>query len=48
MLKGWSPQQVAAFASAVSAMKCTKLGGREGVGSFDETVEFCRDRGVDL
>jgi sulfofructose kinase len=48
MLEGWAPQQVAVFASAVSAMKCTKLGGREGVGSFGETVAFCRARGIDL
>lgn len=48
MLKGWTSQQVAAFASAVSAMKCTRLGGRQGVGSFEETLKFCRARGVDL
>lgn len=48
LLRGWDPERIAVFASAVAAMKCTKVGGRAGVGSFGETVEFLRARGVDL
>ena len=29
------------FSSAVSALKCTKVGAREGVPTYEETVEFC-------
>ena len=33
------------FASGVSALKCTKLGAREGVPSYQETIEFLRGYG---
>lgn len=33
------------FSSAVSALKCTKKGSREGVPSLDETLKFLRERG---
>ena len=36
------------FASAVSALKCTKIGSREGVPTFDETIEFLKERGIDV
>ncbi len=36
------------FSSAVSALKCTKLGAREGVPTFNETVEFLKERGIDV
>lgn len=32
------------FSSAVSALKCTKLGAREGVPSFNKTIEFLKER----
>jgi sugar/nucleoside kinase (ribokinase family) len=47
-LRGWDLQQIAQFSSAVSAIKCTKLGGRAGIPTFDETMEFLHARGVDL
>ena len=40
LLEGWELCKVAEFASAVAAIKCTKLGGREGIPDFDETLEF--------
>ena len=36
------------FSSAVSALKCTKLGAREGVPSFDETNQFLKERGINV
>jgi len=48
LLHGWNPKQVALFSTAVSAIKCTQLGGQEGIPSFDATLEFLRDRGIEL
>ncbi len=48
LIKGWDAGRIAAFASAAAAMTCTRVGGRAGVGSFEETLEFCRSRGVRL
>lgn len=36
------------FSSAVSALKCTKIGAREGVPTYDETLEFLKERGVNV
>lgn len=33
------------FSSAVSALKCTKLGARDGVPNFETTVNFLKERG---
>ncbi|MEE0968681.1 MAG: PfkB family carbohydrate kinase [Clostridia bacterium] len=32
------------FSSAVSALKCTKVGARDGVPSYDETLKFLKER----
>ena len=42
---GYDYQKACVFSSAVSALKCTKLGARKGVPSFDETIEFLKERG---
>ena len=34
------------FSSAVSALKCTKVGARLGSPYFDEVIEFLKERGV--
>jgi ribokinase len=47
LLHGWTPRQCAQFSTAVSAIKCTKLGGRAGIPSFDETMAFLVDHGID-
>lgn len=47
-LKGWGPYHTAQFATAVSAMKCTKLSGRAGIPTFDATLAFLRQRGIEL
>lgn len=39
-LQKWAPQQRLAFASAVAALKCTKIGGRSGIPDRHQTKEF--------
>ena len=46
LLNDWSLPSVAQFASAVAAIKCAKLGGREGIPTLEETVEFLERRGI--
>ena len=36
------------FSSAVSAIKCTEVGAREGVPTYDETIEFLKERGINV
>jgi sulfofructose kinase len=38
--KGYGLREAAVFSSAVSALKCTKMGGQSGIPSFNETKEF--------
>jgi sulfofructose kinase len=47
LLNGWSTRETTVFSSAVAAMKCRKLGGRTGIPSLAEAVEFLHERGVD-
>lgn len=48
LLRGWELPLVAQFASAVAAIECTRLGGRKGIPSFEETKAFLAARGVAL
>jgi sugar/nucleoside kinase (ribokinase family) len=48
LLRGWDLSQIALFSSAVSALKCTKLGGRAGIPTFGETLAFLHTRGIEL
>ena len=48
LLHGWNAQSVAQFSSAVSAIKCTKLGGRAGIPNYDQTIAFLAERGIQL
>jgi len=36
------------FSSAVSALKCTKVGARDGVPTYEETIKFLKERGVNV
>jgi len=36
------------FSSAVSALKCTKIGARCGVPTYEETIEFLKERGENV
>lgn len=47
LLKGWPYPRIVEFASAVAAMKCTKLGGRTGIPSYPEAAAFLAARDAD-
>ncbi len=38
--KGWDLKEVVEFASAAAAMKCVRIGGRQGIPTVDEVVQF--------
>ena len=46
MARRWTSQQSVVFASAVAALKCRRLGGRAGLPTLEETVEFLRAKRV--
>ena len=46
LLREWRLEKTAEFASAVAAMSCTRLGGRQGIPTLDEAISFLRDRGA--
>lgn len=43
--KGFDYYKACVFSSAVSAIKCTRLGARDGVPGYKETIEFLKERG---
>lgn len=43
--RDWQTPRCAEFASAVAAIKCTKHGGRTGLPSLSQTMEFLREHG---
>lgn len=45
---GYHYYDACVFSSAVSALKCTKIGARNGVPTYDETVKFLKERGIDV
>jgi sulfofructose kinase len=42
--KGYGLREAVTFASAVSALKCTKMGGQRGIPDFNETVQFITEQ----
>ena len=48
LTQGWDLLDVVTFASAVSAIKCTKVGGRAGIPTFEQTMGFLEERGITL
>lgn len=48
LTRGFSYGQCCLFSSAVSALKCTKVGARDAVPTFEQTMEFLHARGVTL
>ncbi len=48
MLRGWDARRTAQFATAVSAVKCTGLGGRRPIPCFDQVKEFLREHSIEL
>ena len=47
LLQGWTTKETARFASAVSAIKCTRLGGRAGIPDLKTTQQFLKDGTID-
>ena len=45
---GYNYYDSCVFSSGVSALKCTKLGARDGVPSFDETIKFLKECGQNV
>jgi len=45
LLQRWSLRRTAEFASAVSALKTRKLGGRAGIPTLPEVTQFLKERG---
>jgi len=48
LLHGWDLRQTALFSAAVAALKCTRLGGRLGIPSMEQTLAFLHERDIDL
>ncbi|HUV05962.1 MAG TPA: PfkB family carbohydrate kinase, partial [Armatimonadota bacterium] len=44
LAKGWPYREIIEFASAVAAIKCTKLGGRAGIPTLTQALDFLRTR----
>jgi sulfofructose kinase len=44
MLQGWDLRRIVRFCTAVSAIKCTRLGGRPGIPTYAETIRFLEER----
>jgi ribokinase len=40
ILRGWDLAETLTFASALAAIKCTRVGGRAGIPSLDEVMKF--------
>lgn len=47
-IKEWGLQDIVSFASAVAALKCTRIGGRAGIPSLKEVSTFLTSRGTPL
>lgn len=47
MAQGWEPEYIARFASAVSAIKCTRQGGRAGIPDAETTKKFLETGRID-
>ncbi len=45
LLQGWDLVRTVRFASAASALKCTKPGGRSGIPAVSRVRKFLRERG---
>jgi len=45
LARGWDIRKIVIFSTAVSGIKCTRLGGRKGIPTFEETINFLQNRG---
>jgi ribokinase len=46
LIKKWSPEKIALFSTAASALKCTHMGGRRSAPTLVEVLEFLEAHGV--
>lgn len=46
LARGLAVPESITFASAVAALACTKLGGRSGIPTYEETINFMRGQGA--
>jgi sulfofructose kinase len=40
LLHGWDLRSIALFSTAVAGLKCSRLGGRQGIPTFEQTMDF--------
>lgn len=45
LLRGWDLGETLTFATALAALKCTKVGGRAGIPKLDEVMRFLKKEG---
>ncbi len=48
LTKGWDYYRCCIFSSAVSALKCTQVGARKSIPSYDAVLDFLSSRGITL
>lgn len=48
LLKGWEPAMTLRFAAAVAAIKCTRIGGRDGIPTPDVVQSFLIQQGAPI
>ncbi len=48
LLHGWDLRSIALFSSAVAGMKCSRLGGRQGIPTFEQTMDFLNRHGIHI
>ena len=48
LTKGWDYYRCCIFSSAVSALKCTQVGARKSIPSYDAVLDFLRSRSTTL
>lgn len=47
LLQGWKARETARFASAVAAIKCTRIGGRAAIPGLETALRFLKDGIID-
>jgi ribokinase len=45
LLQEWDIRDTVLFATAIAAMKCRKIGGRDGIPQLIKVVEFLKEHG---
>lgn len=48
LLQGWSLRDTVAFASAMAALKCREIGGRQGIQGISGVMKFLAEQGYDI